>query len=66
MLSSETLELCVEGRRFSNSWCMCVVSHGYCVLGGGRDGGVGLYVCRARQRGLVACQEMPEHIPNAK
>ena len=26
---SEALELRVEGRRVSHSWCMCVICHGY-------------------------------------
>ena len=30
---SEALEFCVEGGRVSHSWCMCVVSHGYCRAG---------------------------------
>ena len=38
---SEAHDLCVEGRRVSHSWCMCVVSHGYGGLGGGRDEGGG-------------------------
>ena len=29
----------MEGRRVSHCRCMCVVSHGYGGLGGGRDGG---------------------------
>ena len=36
---SEALELHVEGEQASHSWCMCVVSHGFGGLGGGRDGG---------------------------
>ena len=40
---SEALELSVNGGRVSQSWCMCVVRHGYGVLGGGRDEGGGLY-----------------------
>ena len=36
---SEVLELRVEGGQVSHSWCMCVVSHGYGGLGGGRDEG---------------------------
>ena len=38
-LISQALELRVEGRRVSHSWCMCVVSHGNGGMGGGRDGG---------------------------
>ena len=37
----EALELRVEDRRASHSWCMCVVSDGYGGLGGSRDGGGG-------------------------
>ena len=36
---SQVLELPVECGRVSHSWCMCVDSHGYGGLGGGRDGG---------------------------
>ena len=36
---SEALELRIEGGQLIHSWCMCVVSHGYGGLGGGRDGG---------------------------
>ena len=60
---AEVLELCVEGKPVSHSWCMCVVSHGYGGLGGswmevvvGRHAG-------QNQEGLVVCQEMPEHFP---
>ena len=35
---SEALEQRVEGRRVSYSWCVCVVSHGYGVLGAGING----------------------------
>ena len=38
---SDELQLRVEGGRVSHSWCMCVVSNGYGVLGGGRDGSAG-------------------------
>ena len=34
MLVSEALVLYVEGGRFSHSWCMCVISHGYDGFGG--------------------------------
>ena len=32
---SEALELCMEGGRVSQSWCMCAASHGYGGLGQG-------------------------------
>ena len=35
------LELHLEGRRVSHSWCMGVVGHGYGGFGGGVDGGGG-------------------------
>ena len=35
---SEALDPSVEGGRVSHNWCMCVVSHGYGGLCGGRDG----------------------------
>ena len=35
-MMSKVLELCMEGGRFSHSWCMCVVSHGCGWLGGDR------------------------------
>ena len=31
---SEVLELRVKSRRVGHSWCMCVISNGYCGLGG--------------------------------
>ena len=49
----------MEGGRVNHSKCMCVVSHGYYGLGGGRDGGGGLHACGTKP--WVACQEMPEH-----
>ena len=60
------LELNAEGGRVSHSLCLCVVSHGYGGLGGGRDGGGGWYACRTKPRGLVACQEMPGHFLSAR
>ena len=42
---SEVLELCMEGRSVSHSWCMCVVSHGPGGLDGGWEGGGGWYAC---------------------
>ena len=39
---------------------MCVVSHGYGGLGGGRDGGGG------SPGGLVECREMTENFPSAR
>ena len=42
---SEALELRVEGGRVSHCWCMCIVSHGYGGLGGGKDEGGGWYAC---------------------
>ena len=50
---SEALELRVEGGRVSQGWCMCVVSHGYGGLGGGRDGGGGRYACGTKPRGWL-------------
>ena len=64
MLVSEALELHVEGGRVSHSWCMSVVSHGYGVLGGVRDGGGEWYACRTKPR--VTCREMPEHFQSAR
>ena len=63
---SESLELCVEGRQVSHSWCMCVISHGYGGLGGGWNGGSGRFACGTKSRGLVSCREMPEHFPSAR
>ena len=63
---SEALELCVESGRVRHSWCMCVVSHGYGGMGGGRDGSCGWYAYRMRPRRIVACREMPEHFLNVK
>ena len=40
-MTSEAIELRVEGGRVSHSWCMCVVGHGNSGLGVGRDGGGG-------------------------
>ena len=48
---SEALELYVECGRVSHSWCMCVVSHGNCGLGGGRVGGGGWYACGTKSGG---------------
>ena len=45
---------------------MCVASHGYGGLGGGRDGGDGCYACRTKPKGLDACRGMPEHFPSAR
>ena len=45
---------------------MCVVSHGYGGLGGGRDGGGGWHRCWTKSIGLVACLEMPEHFLSAR
>ena len=44
-MTLEALELRVEGGRVSDSWCVCVVSHGYVGLGGRRDGGGVLHAC---------------------
>ena len=33
---------------------MCVISHEYGGLGGGRDGGGGWYACGTKPRGLFA------------
>ena len=43
----------VEGARVIRSWCMCVVSHGYDALSGGRDEGGGWYACRTKPGGEV-------------
>ena len=56
----------MEGGLVSYSWCMCVVSYGYGGLGGGRDGSGGWYTYGTKPRRLVACLEMPEHIPSAR
>ena len=48
-------------RNASHSSCVCVVSHGYGGLGGGRDGGGGWYSCGTKPGGLVAFWEMLEH-----
>ena len=40
---------------------MCVVSHGYDVLGVVRDGGGGWYVCRTKPG-----WEVPEHFPSVR
>ena len=65
-MTSETLELRVEDRLVSHSWCMCVVSHGYGGFGGDRDGGGRRYACGAKLMGFVVCQEMPEHFPGTR
>ena len=57
-MTSETLELRVEGRRISHSWCMCVIS-------GGLDGGGGMiapqegwsHVGRCRNTSPVRCRD---------
>ena len=59
---SEALELCAEGRQVSHTWCMCVDSHGYGGLGGGRAGGGGWYACGTKPGGVVKCREMLEHL----
>ena len=41
----DPLEQCVEGGRANCDECICVVSHGYGGLGGGRDGGGGWQTC---------------------
>ena len=61
--STEALELNVKNRRVSHSWYMCVVGHGYGGLRGGRNG---WYVCRVNLGRLVACWQMPEHIPSVR
>ena len=38
LLLSYHRQLRVEGGQVNHNWCMCVVSHGYGGLGGGRDG----------------------------
>ena len=56
----------MEGGRVIHSWCICVVSHSYGVLGGA---GVEVMVGRHAgqiQEGLVACRKMPERIPSAR
>ena len=40
-MASEALVLRVEGGRVNHSRCMGVLSHSYCELGGGMDGGGG-------------------------
>ena len=45
---SEALKLRMEGGRVSHTWCVCVVSHGYVGLGGGRDGGGGWSACETK------------------
>ena len=45
---------------------MCVVSHGYGGLGGGRDGGGGQYCMQDKAMKLVTCREMPEHFLSAR
>ena len=57
--------LCVEGGRVSHSWWVCVVSHGYGGLDGGRDGDGGLYAFWTKSGRLVACLEMSECFPGA-
>ena len=64
MMISETLELRVEGGRISHSCCMCEVSHGYGGLGHGLGWWMGCIPDKVK--GLVACWEMPEHIPSAR
>ena len=49
---SEALEIHPEGGQDSYSWCMCVGSHGYCGLVGGRDGGGGWYSCETKPVGV--------------
>ena len=64
---SEALELCVKDGGVSHSWCMCVVgSHGYGGLDEGRDGGNGWYACWSKPGELIACRQMPKHIPRAR
>ena len=41
----------MEDGRVSDIWRMCVVSHGYGGLGGGRDGGDGWCACGTKARG---------------
>ena len=41
-----------EGGLVSHSWCICVISHDYGGLGGGRDGCVGWYACGTKPRGV--------------
>ena len=45
---------------------MCVVSHGYGVFGGDRDGGGAWYASGTKPWGLVAYREKLEHFPSAK
>ena len=45
---------------------MCVVGHGYCRLGGGRDRSGGWYACVTKTEWMVACKEMPVHISTAR
>ena len=64
-MTHRTLELRLDGIRINHSWCLGVVSH-RC----GGFGRAGMEVVAGRHVGqsqeLVACQEMPEHFPNAK
>ena len=41
----------MTGERVSHSWCMDVVTHGNCGLGGGRKGVDGWYACRTKPGG---------------
>ena len=50
---SKVLELCMEGRRVSRSWFMCVVIHDYGWFVGGRDGGGGWYACGIKPGGRM-------------
>ena len=49
-------------RRFSHSWCMCVVSHGY---GGDSFVGDGCHACETKPRGMVANLVITEYFPCA-
>ena len=46
--------------------CICVVSHVYVGLDGGRDGEGGWYACGTKPRWMVVCREMSEHFPSAE
>ena len=62
---SEALELYIQGRPVSNSWCMCIDGHGCSWLAGGRDGDGGCHACGTIQGGWQH-DGIPEHFTSAR
>ena len=56
----------MENGRVNHSWCMCVVSHGYCMVGGAGMGVVDSKHAGQSRDVLVSGREMPEHFPCAR